>query len=125
MTAVTAARAALDDPLPARPAPRADDVLGLDDVRARVIRYAAKTTDGVWILSSLQRFESKHDVIGLYADAGDVLRDLDEEIATERLPPHEPVTADEIHECAWEITAGTVVLRLAWDRVIPRREARR
>jgi hypothetical protein len=116
----------LDDLLPPRPTPPpTDDVLGLDDVRARVIRYATKMGGGVWVLTSVHRFESKHDVIGLYTDAADALRDLDEEIATERLPATDAVTADEVHEGAWEITVGTVVLRLTWDTIVPRPETAR
>jgi len=114
----------LDDLLPQRPTPPDDDVIGLDDVRARVIRYAAKAGGGVWVLTSLQQFERTHELVGVYEDAADALRDLDEEIATEHLLPHERVTAIEVHEAAWEITVGTVVLRLASDRVIPRRGAR-
>jgi hypothetical protein len=116
----------LDDMLPPRlTPPPSDDVLGLDDVRARVVRYATKMGGGVWVLTSLQRFESKHDLVGVYEDAADALRDLDEEIATENLPGCDRVTADEVHEAAWEITVGTVVLRLAWDTVVPRRGAER
>jgi hypothetical protein len=115
----------LDDLLPTRPtAPTEDVVIGLDDVRARVIRYATKERGGVWVLTSLQQFERTHELVGVYEDATDALRDLDEEITTEYLQPHERVTATEVHEAAWEITVGTVVLRLASDRVIPRQGAR-
>ena len=126
MSAVeTPAIVVLDDLLPTRPTPPADEVLGLDDVRTRVIRYAARMGGGVWVLTSQQRFQSTHDLIGLYDDAGDALRDMDDEIENEHLPKSEPVTADEIHEAAWEITVGTVILRLAWDTVLPRQGGQR
>ncbi|MGP3971537.1 hypothetical protein [Streptomyces sp. 6N223] len=121
----TPAPVALDDLLPPRPTPPSNEVLGLDDVRARVICYATRMGGGVWVLTSVQRFERSHELVGVYEDAADALRDLDDEIATECLSAHDAVTADEVHEAAWEITAGTVVLRLAWDSIVPRQQAQR
>jgi hypothetical protein len=119
VTAVEALRRADNDDFPPLPLVPAPPPLTLDEVRARVAAFADAGSRGVWVVVCRRRYETAIDLIGVYIDPADALRDIDDEIATERLEhPAAAIDAEEMHETVWEITVATVILRLEWTTVI-------
>jgi hypothetical protein len=106
-----------------RPVPPSPPPLTLADVRARAAAYADETR-GTWVVICLYRFETALDLIGLHTDLADALRDIDDEIETQQqVLSATAIEADEVHEAAWDLTVGEVMLRLECCTVTePRRE---
>lgn len=99
--------------------------LTLADVRARAAQLGE--TGGVWAVMCVYRYERYAELVGLFSRLGDAFAEAEAEIRREwEQHPHAELTCEEDFDGAWDLTVGTVIIRLEWSPVIhPRRNTAR
>lgn len=92
--------------------------LTLGDVRSRAVELGA--VGGVWVVTChYQCWRRYAELVGVFGDLGDALAEVEGEVELEwQTHPQADVAVSEVPERMWEITLGTVVVRLEWAPVI-------